>query len=167
MATAARQARTYSGDTDEMTDGAQSDKARRYGYATEIWEGRRTRKQEIAQATCGYATRTRLAMTLGDETVPVKCIRLSEIRAGRREAGRDGIRPPAPRLPMRQRQPHMPQWMDVATDGYGYRSAPPPLLICSVITSRKLSPCIMRRRAAANSAFGRRTFAALPPNLAA
>lgn len=59
--------------------------------------------------------RTSSAMTLGDETVPVKCIRLSEMRGDRREAGRDGIRPPAPRLTIRQRQPHMPQWIDAAT----------------------------------------------------
>lgn len=59
-------------------------------------------KEGNRPATCGYTMRTRLAMALGDETVPVKRIKLSEMRVERREAGRDGIRPPAPRLPIRQ-----------------------------------------------------------------
>ena len=125
-------------------------------------EGTVNSKAGNRPATYRYTMRTRLVMTLGDETIPVKRIRLSEMRVDRREAGRG-----------RNQTAHAPPPNKTATtpyaamDGCGYRSAPPPLLTCSEITSRKLSPCIMRRRAAADSAFGRRIFAALPPNLAA
>lgn len=105
--------------------------------------------------------RTHLAMTLGEETIPAKAYQA--IRDTGRKAGSGTGRNPTARAP----PPDKAATPYAAMDRCGYRSAPPPLLTCSTITSRKLSPCIMRRRAAADSAFGRRTFAALPPNLAA
>lgn len=106
--------------------------------------------------------KTRLAMALGDETVPAQAYQA--IRDTGRKAGSGTGRNQTARAPPPDKTAATTY---TAMDGRGYRSAPPPLLTCSAITSRKLSPCIMRRRAAADSAFGRRTFAALPPNLAA